>query len=224
MYHSYSHYVDDVVIRYNILHTPGLGDATILRGKFSIIGTDHNHLWMQIKRFGFGRSVSGSVFSEGRSLAKDDEKAYWGKISYYNNTASNDDDGDCCDGNENTNQEQEPPQNQYEDSTVNENHDNDQQQRRRLVVNGSVLLGYGLEPLPVGLFTLTESVTTASDSSSTSSSSDSLLFDDDDDDDDDDSDDDDDDTIDDDFYNLNIENRIDDDADDDFFDLANAFQ
>ena len=108
----------------------------------------------------------------------------------------------------------------------------DQQQRRRLEVKGSVLLGYGLEPLPVGLFTLTESITTVSDSSSTSilSSSDSLLFDDDDDDDDndgdidDDDDDDDDDNIDDDLYNLNIGNKIDDEADDDFFDLANAFQ
>jgi hypothetical protein len=41
--------------------TGGLGEA-ILRGKFDIIGQDRDQLWMQIWRFGFGRSVSGSVF------------------------------------------------------------------------------------------------------------------------------------------------------------------
>jgi hypothetical protein len=39
----------------------GLGEA-ILRGKFHIIGNDRDQLWMQVLRFGFGRSVSGSVY------------------------------------------------------------------------------------------------------------------------------------------------------------------
>ena len=34
----------------------------ILRGKWSIIGREKDHLWMQVSRFGFGRSVSGSVY------------------------------------------------------------------------------------------------------------------------------------------------------------------
>lgn len=40
----------------------GLGEATVLRGKYHIIGNDRDQLWMQVWRFGFGRSVSGSVF------------------------------------------------------------------------------------------------------------------------------------------------------------------
>ena len=59
-----------------------MGGHTILRGRFSVIGNKKDHIWMQILRFGFGRSVSGSVFSEGRSLSAEDEKAYWGKIQY----------------------------------------------------------------------------------------------------------------------------------------------
>jgi hypothetical protein len=39
----------------------GLGD-NILRGKFHIVGDKRDHLWMQVWRFGFGRSVSGSVY------------------------------------------------------------------------------------------------------------------------------------------------------------------
>ena len=40
----------------------GLGSSTVLRGKWDIIGTARNYLWMQVWRFGFGRSVSGSTF------------------------------------------------------------------------------------------------------------------------------------------------------------------
>ena len=39
----------------------GLGDS-ILRGKYNIIGEKRDQLWMQVLRFGFGRSVSGSVY------------------------------------------------------------------------------------------------------------------------------------------------------------------
>ena len=40
----------------------GLGGAIVLRGKYHIVGTERDQLWMQVWRFGFGRSVSGSVF------------------------------------------------------------------------------------------------------------------------------------------------------------------
>lgn len=40
----------------------GLGEAMVLRGKYHIVGTARDQLWMQVWRFGFGRSVSGSVF------------------------------------------------------------------------------------------------------------------------------------------------------------------
>ena len=39
----------------------GLGD-TILRGKWWISGNDRDQLIMQVWRFGFGRSVSGSTY------------------------------------------------------------------------------------------------------------------------------------------------------------------
>ena len=34
----------------------------ILRGKWNIIGEEKDHLWFQVWRFGFGRSVSGSTY------------------------------------------------------------------------------------------------------------------------------------------------------------------
>ena len=40
----------------------GLGEGTVLRGKWDIIGNKRDQLWMQVWRFGFGRSVSGSVY------------------------------------------------------------------------------------------------------------------------------------------------------------------
>lgn len=40
----------------------GLGEAIVLRGKYHIVGNERDQLWMQVWRFGFGRSVSGSVF------------------------------------------------------------------------------------------------------------------------------------------------------------------
>jgi hypothetical protein len=40
----------------------GLGSSTVLRGKWDIVGTGRNYLWMQVWRFGFGRSVSGSTY------------------------------------------------------------------------------------------------------------------------------------------------------------------
>jgi len=40
----------------------GLGNSTVLRGKWSIIGDRRDQLWMMVHRFGWGRSVSGSTF------------------------------------------------------------------------------------------------------------------------------------------------------------------
>jgi hypothetical protein len=63
-------------------------------------------------------------------LTKEDEKTYWGEISYDGNdskaegeTTPNEDDSGC---------------------------------QRRLIVKGSVIYGYGLEPQPVGRFIMTE--------------------------------------------------------------------
>jgi len=93
----------------------------ILRGKWNLMGEEKDHLWFQVWRFGFGRSVSGSTYSEGRELTQDDARIYWGTI-HQNHIYSMKD---------NTN------------TTVFE-------------VRGSVLIGAGLEPLPIGQFSMVE--------------------------------------------------------------------
>ncbi len=60
----------------------GLGD-TVLRGKWSIAGDDRDQLWMSVWRFGFGRSVSGSTFSEGSHLTNQDGEYTTGKCPLY---------------------------------------------------------------------------------------------------------------------------------------------
>jgi len=106
----------------------GYGDDLILRGKWSIIGNDRDQLWMNVWRFGFGRSVSGSTFSEGRSLTQKDEVAYWGKI--YEVDASN-----------------------QEDSV---DDDPTEWKGTRIEINGSVMQGVGLEPCSIARFTMIE--------------------------------------------------------------------
>lgn len=122
----------------------GMGGSAILRGRFSVIGKEKDHIWMQVIRFGFGRSVSGSVFSEGRSLTKDDEKAYWGKIEYEDQVEGND------------SEDEESDQNSIKSEAQFDKPDAKVDADRRLRVKGSVLFGYGLEPLPIGLFVLSE--------------------------------------------------------------------
>lgn len=132
----------------------GLGSSTVLRGKWAIVGDSRNYLWLQVWRFGFGRSVSGSTFryvldyrcfianlfhdcpslffvhSEGRDLTKDDEKAYWGKI---------------------------------EEVEISNNDESKQdteslEKRTRIEIKGTIFFGWGLEPEPVGRFTMLEKV------------------------------------------------------------------
>lgn len=124
--------------------TAGLGDSTVLRGKWWIIGEERDQLWMQVMRFGFGRSVSGSTFSEGRMLSHDDAKSYWGRINHVDEYKMDDDEND---DNFDMYQQQEPREAPTGDS-------NDTP--RRLQVKGSVIVGWGLEPQPVGRFIMRE--------------------------------------------------------------------
>lgn len=133
----------------------GMGGSAILRGKFSVIGKEKDHIWMQVIRFGFGRSVSGSVFSEGKSLTKDDEKAYWGKIEY---------DGVQPTDDEETPNDMESNLNPLVSEPKMDKSSAEAEPNRKLSVKGSVLFGYGLEPLPVGRFVLTETNSEAYDS------------------------------------------------------------
>jgi hypothetical protein len=119
-----------------------MGGSTILRGKFSIVGREKDHLYMQIWRFGFGRNVSGSVFSEGNGLSKDDEMTYWGRIQYVDENGMDLNEASVS-----------------QESCAHEIR-NDRERVDRLMVKGSVIFGHGLEPQPVGLFVMTESIGT----------------------------------------------------------------
>ncbi|KAL3779846.1 hypothetical protein HJC23_005772 [Cyclotella cryptica] len=105
----------------------GLGSSTVLRGKWSIIGEKRDQIWIQVYRFGFGRSVSYGTFSEGMSLTQDDEKAYWGKITQVD-TASIENTGDDCARNV----------------------------LKKIEIDGAVMVGWGLEPCSVGRFKMIE--------------------------------------------------------------------
>ena len=119
--------------------TAGLGSAAILRGKWDITGDTRDTFWMQVWRFGFGRSVSGSTFSEGTSLTQEDAKTYWGEIGYIQNV--NNDDND--DGASSKIVTESAKSNRGASSS-------------RLQVTGSVILGSGLEPQPVARFIMRE--------------------------------------------------------------------
>lgn len=119
--------------------TAGLGGSTVLRGKWWIVGDERDRLWMQVWRFGFGRSVSGSTFSEGRMLSHDDAKTYWGSINYVDEDETNE-----FDWSENGKSVSKPS--------------NEKGEARRLQVKGSVIVGWGLEPQPVARFIMREEI------------------------------------------------------------------
>jgi len=150
----------------------GLGDM-ILRGKWSIVGEQRDQLWMTVWRFGFGRDVSGSTYSEGSTLSSKDDVAYWGKIYEVDDSAAKED--------------------KIDDDPL-------EWKEKRIEINGSVMIGVGLEPCSDARFTMIEKT-----------ENDDFDDDDDEDDDDDDEDDDDDDEDDDD----DDEDDDDDDEDDD---------
>jgi hypothetical protein len=118
--------------------TAGLGESTVLRGKWWIIGEERDQFWLQVWRFGFGRSVSGSTFSEGRMLSHDDAKSYWGRISYIDESSEEDTEDDS--------NSVESKSGKSSDGNI----------PRRLQVKGTVIVGWGLEPQPVGKFMMRE--------------------------------------------------------------------
>mmetsp|Transcript_13096 Transcript_13096/g.22451 ORF Transcript_13096/g.22451 Transcript_13096/m.22451 type:complete len:576 (+) Transcript_13096:257-1984(+) len=105
----------------------GLGSSTVLRGKWSIIGDRRDQLWMMVYRFGFGRSVSGSTFSEGTSLTQNDEKGYWGKITQVEDAGKDSIEGDPAEWGS-----------------------------KKIEIKGAVMVGWGLEPCSVGRFKMIE--------------------------------------------------------------------
>jgi len=132
--------------------TAGLGGAAILRGKFDIVGQEKDQLWMQVIRFGFGRSVSGSVYSEGRALSHEDAKAYWGTIKTPDSERKEDGDETTSTDDESEGRADAAPSPVSDASESG----NDDSKTQRLEVSGSVLDGWGLEPIPVARFILKE--------------------------------------------------------------------
>ena len=82
--------------------------------------------------------------SEGKSLTSEDEKTYWGTISF-------EDEHYEPKSNDGTNST--TPGDRYAVGSSNANSDD---AHRRLYVQGSVIFGYGLEPQPVGRFIMRE--------------------------------------------------------------------
>jgi hypothetical protein len=124
--------------------TAGLGTSAILRGKFDVIGTEKDQLWMQVIRFGFGRSVSGSVYSEGPMLSHEDAKAYWGTIAVVPENLPSRNGASALSN---------------EGNVTSESNSDSNAPPKRLEVVGSVLDGWGLEPSPVARFILRETTT-----------------------------------------------------------------
>jgi len=125
----------------------GGSDATnILRGRFNVIGDKRDQVWMQSVRFGFGRSVSGSLYSEGNALGEE-TKSYWGKISY-------EDEGE--EGSGDGNSESTPASASSLSPETTEQGEHTDSSKRRLQVTGSVIVGWGLEPQPVARFIMRE--------------------------------------------------------------------
>lgn len=114
----------------------GLGSSTVLRGKWSIIGDKRNKLWMMVYRFGFGRSVSGSTFSEGLSLTQNDEKCKQPACSMYCRVISR---TKTFQGYWGTISEVESA--------------NDE---KKIEVEGAVMVGWGLEPTTLGRYKMIE--------------------------------------------------------------------
>jgi len=126
----------------------GGSSGMVLRGKFDIVGQNRDQLWMQISRFGFGRSVSGSVFSEGHMLTHEDAKTYWGSIKY---------EGDGEENSENK---------QSDGGSGDDANGNINPATQRLEIKGTVLFGIGIEPTPVARFMMRETSPREADLSS----------------------------------------------------------
>lgn len=86
--------------------------------------------------------------SEGKGLSDDDDKTYWGEISYIEkeDEQSTNDRG-VSDANEETSMENASPLADTKDDEA-----------KRLQVKGSVMYGWGLEPQPVARFIMKESL------------------------------------------------------------------
>ena len=98
-------------------------------------------------------SLSINSHSEGKSLTKEDEKSYWGKISY--EEEEEDDDQKRKDSNDSAAATSaKKDENGDKSSTIKDG--GGAPPPKRLQVKGSVIYGWGLEPIPVARFIMRE--------------------------------------------------------------------
>jgi len=89
--------------------------------------------------------------SEGKSLSDDDDKTYWGEISYIEDEKVEDGEKEASRTDmsaDETNMSEAPPPQTSDDDEI----------PKRLQVKGSVMYGWGLEPQPVARFIMKESL------------------------------------------------------------------
>ena len=92
------------------------------------------------------------VYSEGKSLSDDDDKTYWGEISYIKDEKVENSKGKAESADETTKDEW--PAFQTDNPKTSEENNI----AKRLQVIGSVMYGWGLEPQPVARFIMKESI------------------------------------------------------------------
>eukprot|EP00978_Attheya_sp_CCMP212_P016974 scaffold44896_cov53-Attheya_sp.AAC.2 len=97
-----------------------------------------------VLRFGFGRSVSGSVYSEGSGLTNNDAKTYWGWIK------------DVSAEEAKAKKETHDDDMALSETLVTSEEDSPVVGVRKIEIHGSVLDGWGLEPEPEARFVMKE--------------------------------------------------------------------
>jgi hypothetical protein len=133
-----------------------------------MVTTTRDELWFQVSLFGSGRSVRGSVYSEGIGLSHHDQRSYVGEILQHNN--DNEHEETTCRDQTRATKAMEPSAQtgplslssslSSSPSSSDEERLDEQKQKQRLFVAGSVTYGSDLgsdaRPEPVGTFLLTE--------------------------------------------------------------------
>jgi hypothetical protein len=152
----------------------------ILRGHFGVVVStaaatatttreNEQQLWFQVSLFGSGRSVRGSVYSEGVGLSHNDQRFYVGEILQHGSSSNDHTEErttlatttDICEQQARAAQTMGGTSKAKGSSSSDEEQQKEQmQQQQRLFVTGSVTYGSDLgsdaRPEPVGTFLLTE--------------------------------------------------------------------
>lgn len=115
--------------------------------------------------FIYSHKTQNTTHSEGRLLDKNDERSYWGTITKAYLCKKDDDDDD--DDDEDTEDQDKEQEITSKDINIDIDMDGEitcEVVQTYLEIRGSVIFGWGLEPEPIGRFTMVESTTMSNDS------------------------------------------------------------